>query len=147
MVSSWANIIIDGKGPVCQRPKNRPPVERRSTRPRSQLIEKEALMELRRDQRFCAFSQCVLWSTLSESFGTIVNCQGVDAASSPTARSTLHTIDPAPSRACRGSPIRINRRRCVESVGENLGVGFITVVPPHRNVGPTPRTIKREQQA
>jgi len=107
-------------------------------------------MEVRRDQRFLVhFHSVFSGSTLSESFGTIVNlseggcCVLTDSQAYAGIQLTLHlhVHDEA-------SPIHIEKAAVRWHRGRELGVGFIIVAPPHRErLGQLLARLKREQQA
>ena len=91
-------------------------------------------MEVRRDQRFpMHFHSVFSGPTLSESVGTIVNmseggcCVHTDNKVYAGIQLTLHLHVPN-----EASPIRIEKPGVRWNREQELGVGFITVAPPHQ---------------
>ena len=107
-------------------------------------------MEVRRAQRFLVhFHSVFSGPTLSESFGTIVNlseggcCVLTDSQVYAGIQLTLHLHVPD-----EASPIRIEQAAVRWNRGRELGVGFITVVPPHQErLDHLLARLKRDQQA
>jgi c-di-GMP-binding flagellar brake protein YcgR len=107
-------------------------------------------MEVRRDQRFLVhFHSVFSGPTLSESFCTIVNlseggcCVLTDSQVYAGIQLTLHLHVPD-----EASPIHIEKAAVRWNRGRELGVGFITVAPPHQErLGQLLARLKREQQA
>lgn len=106
-------------------------------------------MEVRRDQRFLVhFHSVFSGPTLSESFGTIVNlseggcCLLINSEIYAGIQLTLHLHVTE-----EASPIHIEKAAVRWNRGPELGVGFITVAPPHRKrLGQLLARLKREQQ-
>jgi hypothetical protein len=107
-------------------------------------------MEVRRNQRFLVdFHSVFSGPTLSESFGTIANlseggcCVLTDSQVYAGIQLTLHLHVPD-----EASPIHIEKAAVRWNRGPELGVGFITVAPPHRErLDQLLARLKREQQA
>jgi hypothetical protein len=107
-------------------------------------------MEVRSHQRFLVhFHSVFSGPTLSESFSTIVNlseggcCLLTDSQVYAGILLTLHlhVTDEA-------SPIHIEKAAVRWNRGPEVGVGFITVAPSHRErLGQLLARLKREQQA
>ena len=107
-------------------------------------------MEVRRDQRFLVhFHSVFSGPTLSESFGTIVNLSEsgccVDSDTQVYTGIQLALSLHVPGEA---SPIYIEKAAVRWSRERELGVGFITVAPPHQErLGQLLARLKQEQQA
>jgi len=107
-------------------------------------------MDIPRAQRFPVhFHSVFAGPTLSESVGTIVNlseggcCVHTDSQVYAGIQLTLHLDLPD-----EASPIRIEKAAVRWNRGRELGVGFITVTPPHQDrLGKLLARLKREQQA
>ena len=107
-------------------------------------------MEVRRNQRFLVhFHSVFSGPTLSESFGTIVNlseggcCLLTDSQVYAGTQLTLHL-----HVTDKASPIHIDKAAVRWNRGPELGVGFITVAPPHqKRLGQLLARLKQEQQA
>jgi hypothetical protein len=107
-------------------------------------------MEVRRDQRFLVhFHSVFSGPTISESFGTILNlseggcCVLTDSQVYAGIQLTLDLHVPE-----EASPIHIEKAAVRWNRGPELGVGFITVAPPHQErLGQLLARFKREQQA
>ena len=107
-------------------------------------------MDLRRHQRFPVhFHSAFSGPKLSESVGTIVNlsesgcCVHTDTQVYTGIQLTLRLHAPGEE-----SPIRIEEAAVRWNCGRELGVGFITVAPPHqKRLGQLLARLKQEQQA
>lgn len=96
--------------------------------------EKEVFMDLRRQQRFPVhFHSVFSGPMLSESVGMVVNlsesgcCVHTDSQVYTGIQLALHLHVPG-----EASPIHIEQAAVRWSRGRELGVGFITVAPPHQ---------------
>jgi PilZ domain len=96
--------------------------------------EKEVFMDLRRHQRFPVhFHSVFSGPTLSESVGTVVNlsesgcCVHTDSQVYTGIQLALHLHVPG-----EASPIHIEQAAVRWGRERELGVGFITVAPPHQ---------------
>ena len=107
-------------------------------------------MDLRRAQRFPVhFHSVFAGPKLSESVGTILNlseggcCVHTDSQVYAGIQLTLHLHLPD-----EASPIRIEKAAVRWNRGRELGVGFITVAPPHQaRLDHVLARLKPEQQA
>jgi hypothetical protein len=107
-------------------------------------------MDLRRHQRFPVhFHSVFSGPTLSESVGTIVNlsesgcCVHTDSQVYTGIQLALHLHVPG-----EASPIQIEQAAVRWNRGRELGVGFITVAPPHQaRLDHVLARLKPEQQA
>lgn len=106
-------------------------------------------MQVRRDQRFPVhFHSVFSGPTLSESVGTIVNlseggcCIHTDSKVYNGIQLTLHLHVPD-----EALPIRIDKAAVCWDHGQELGVAFITMTPPHKErLAQLLARLKREQQ-
>ena len=107
-------------------------------------------MVIRLDQRFLVhFHSVFSGPTLSESVGTLVNlsesgcCVHTDSQVYTGLQLALHLHVPD-----EASPIHIEKAAVRWNRGRELGVGFITVAPPHQErLDQLLVRLKREQQA
>ncbi|HEY6974109.1 MAG TPA: PilZ domain-containing protein [Nitrospiraceae bacterium] len=107
-------------------------------------------MDLRRHQRFPVHFHSVLSGPkLSESAGTIVNlseggcCVETDSQVYTGIQLALRLHVPGDE-----TPIRIEQAAVRWTRGHELGVGFITITPPHKErLDQFLQRLKREQQA